>query len=63
MTANHKASLNVLGVMEKSADQLRGLITNEVEVLNSEAKDRAHIATLGDRPFPGCNPCKPEAPQ
>jgi hypothetical protein len=63
MTANDKISLNVLDVMEKNVEQLKGLITNEVEVLNNEVKDRAHIATLWDRPYTGCSPCKPETPE
>jgi hypothetical protein len=63
MTANDKVSLNVLRAMEKSVEQLKDLLANEVGAINRDAEDRAHIATLGDRPFVGCNPRKPEAPE
>jgi hypothetical protein len=63
MAANDKVSLNVLRMMEKSIVQLKELIAKQVGVINKDAEDRAHIATLGDRPFVGCSPCKPEAPE
>jgi hypothetical protein len=63
MTANDKLSLNVLRKMEKSGERLKDLIANQVGALNKDAEDRSHIATLGDRPFVGCRPCKPEAPE
>lgn len=61
MAANDNVSLNVLRVMEKNAQQLKDFLANEVTVMNREAQHRAHIATLGDRPCVGCNPCQPEA--
>jgi hypothetical protein len=63
MTANDKVSLNVLRAMEKSVEQLKDLLANEVGAINRDAEDRAHIATVGDRPFVGCIPRKPEAPE
>jgi hypothetical protein len=63
MTANDKVSLNVLRAMEKSVEQLKDLLANEVGAINRDAEDRAHIATVGDRPFVGCSPRKPEAPE
>jgi hypothetical protein len=63
MAANDKVSLNVLRMMEKSIVPLKELITKQVGAINRDAEDRAHIATLGDRPFVGCSPCKPEAPE
>jgi hypothetical protein len=63
MTPNDNVSLNALRVMEKSVEQLMDLLANEVGAINRDAEDRAHIATLGDRPFVGCSPCKPEAPE
>jgi hypothetical protein len=63
MNANDKVSLNVLRAMEKSVEQLKDLLANEVGAINRDAEDRAHIATVGDQPFAGCRPRKPEAPE
>ena len=38
-------------------------LSRELERLRREQRDQAHIATLGDRPFAGCQPCKPSSPQ
>jgi hypothetical protein len=63
MNANDKVSLNVLRVIAKNVEEFKDLLANEVGTINRDAENRAHIATVGDRPFVGCNPRKPEAPE
>ncbi len=57
-----KVSLKLRRVIEKSADQLKNLLGNEMRAINRDAENRAHIATLGDRPFVGAGTWKPEVP-
>ena len=37
-------------------------IHQEIWRTGNADRDRAHMATRGDRPFPGCRPCEPGAP-
>ena len=39
--------------------ELTGFITQQLRESEKEARERAHLATRGDRPFVGCNPYQP----
>ncbi|MFQ5773969.1 MAG: hypothetical protein ACE5GS_05595 [Kiloniellaceae bacterium] len=39
--------------------RLKALLEQEIKESRVQAMDRAHLATRGDRPFAGCNPCEP----
>ena len=38
------------------------VLRREIWRTDNAIRDRAHMATLGDRPFPGCRPCEPAIP-
>ena len=51
------------GVKEAVGDRarkLKALIAEGLDGYERDARERAHLATTGDRPFVGCNPCQPE---
>jgi len=37
-----------------------GFISKHLTESERQARDEAHLATCGDRPFIGCNPCQPD---
>jgi hypothetical protein len=39
------------------------VIREELARAEMQAMDRAHLATLGDKPFMGCCPCEPDDPR
>ncbi len=41
------------------AQKLVDFVTHELSQSENQARERAHLATCGDRPFAGCNPCQP----
>ena len=41
--------------------RLKARIAREIRDTRLHAADEAHLATRGDRPFMGCNPCVPSA--
>jgi hypothetical protein len=41
------------------AQKLIALIKQQLSQSEKQARERAHLATRGDRPFFGCNPCQP----
>ena len=57
-----KASMleNVKRSVGGQARKLKTLIAEGLGEYEKEARERAHLATTGDRPFVGCNPCQPE---
>jgi hypothetical protein len=38
-------------------------LAGELRKAREAARNEAHLATLGDRPFAGCCPCMPERPK
>ena len=46
--------------MLRTLGRLRNLFEGAVAVLRRKDMDAAHFATLGDRPFVGCQPCAPD---
>ena len=46
--------------MLRALGKLRLLLSSTKEGLRREEMDGNHLATLGDRPFVGCQPCAPE---
>jgi len=47
---------------EDCAARLMSLLRGEMRTALTDAENRAHIATIGDRPFLGCNPGRVSAP-
>ena len=41
------------------ARKLVDFVADELSQSENQARERAHLATCGDRPFAGCNPCQP----
>ncbi|MDJ0944968.1 MAG: hypothetical protein QNJ30_15985 [Kiloniellales bacterium] len=46
--------------MLRTLGKLRRLLSGARAGLRREEMDGAHFATLGDRPFVGCQPCAPD---
>lgn len=45
-------------LLRNQARKIQRLLDQELWKARLEAKDRAHLATRGDRPFVGCRPCE-----
>jgi hypothetical protein len=62
MTGNMGTAHRLGRKWEDCADRLMDFVKGEMRTALTDAEDRAHIATVGDRPFLGCNPCRASAP-
>ena len=61
MVTEDKSGLleNVKRSVRCKAQKLVVLVAEELSQSDKQARERAHLATCGDRPFVGCNPCQP----
>ncbi len=50
---------SVTSLLRCKVHKLGALITEELDESENEAKTRAHLATVTDHAFVGCNPCQP----
>ena len=62
MTRSRGAPDNAGQAIERSVERLKDSFAAETRATHERAEDRAHIATTGDRPFAGCNPCRAAKP-
>ena len=62
MTRNRGAPDNSGQAIARSVERLADFFAAETRPTHKQAEDRAHIATTGDRPFAGCNPCRAATP-
>ncbi len=59
MTADTKPRGQLRRAIERTAERLKGFLVTEARATRLQAEDRAHLATIGDRPFLGCTPDPP----
>lgn len=45
--------------IREKLQELKGFIAQQLSESEKQARERAHLATRGDRPFVGCNPYQP----
>ena len=62
MTSNRGTPDNAGQAIERGVERLKDFLAAEMRATQRRAEDRAHIATTGDRPFAGCNPCRASTP-
>ncbi len=62
MTGNRGTPDNAGQAIERGVERLEDFLAAEMRATHRRAEDRAHIATTGDRPFAGCNPCRASTP-
>ena len=48
--------------IERGVERAKDFLAAEMRATHRRAEDRAHIATTGDRPFAGSNPCRASKP-
>ncbi len=62
MTRNRGTPDNAGQAIERGVERLKDFLAAEMRATRRRAEDRAHIATTGDRPFAGCDPCRASKP-
>ena len=62
MARNRGTPGNAGQAIERGVERLKDFFPAKMRATHKRAEDRAHIATTGDRPFAGCNPCRASMP-
>ncbi len=62
MTRNRGTPDNAGQAIERGVERLKDFFAAEMRAAHRRAEDRPQIATTGDRPFAGCNPCRASMP-
>ncbi len=62
MPRNRGTPGNAGQAIERGVERLKDFLAAEMQATHGPAEDRAHIATTGDRPSAGYNPCRTSTP-
>ncbi len=62
MIGNRGTPDNAGQPIERGVERPKDFLAAEMRATHRRAEDRAHIATTGDRPFAGSDPCRASKP-
>jgi hypothetical protein len=62
MEGNHRLLEDAERSIRCKAQKFVTFVAHQLSQSENQARERAHLATRGDRPFVGCNPCQPSDP-
>ena len=48
--------------LRRALRRIAAFVREDLHAAEEEARDKAHLATVADRPFAGCQPCEPGYP-